>query len=93
MKQTAANAQTLLKIAELEARMQATADVQGLTVDDIRQTIHQVADMVVQISETLPAILEELKALAAIIATLTKESPAAASKKVPDAKRSKTAKK
>ena len=81
MKQTAANAQTLTRIAELEARMQATADVQGLTVDDIRQTIHQVADMVVQISETLPAILEELKALAAIIATLTERDKPARPKK------------
>ena len=51
------------------------ATLYDITVDDIRNTIHQVADIVVELSKTIPAILAELKALAELIAKMTGPEP------------------
>jgi len=72
MNPKAANLQTLQRIDQLEASLAADR----LTVDDVRNTIHQIAAIVVELSQTIPAILAELRSLAELIAKMT-EPPAA----------------
>ena len=76
MNKKAANIQTLQRLDQLEAQITQAAETEYLTVDDIRNTIHQVADIVVELSKTIPAILAELKALAELIAKMTEQPPA-----------------
>ena len=74
MNPKAANVQTLQRLDQLEASLATDR----LTVDDIRNTIHQVAAIVVELSQTIPAILAELRSLAELIAKMTapEEPPA-----------------
>lgn len=72
-----ANIQLLQRLDQLEHQLAQANEGQYLTVDDIRNTIHQVADIVVELSKTIPAILAELKTLAELIAKMTADDPPA----------------
>ena len=84
MNKKAANIQTLARLDALEADLKTAQTAQTITVDDIRNTIHQIADMIVQVSEAIPVILADIKALADLVAKMTTpdEPPPAAAKKV-----------
>lgn len=69
-----ANIQLLQRLDQLEHQLTQAGEGQYLTIDDIRNTIHQVADIVVELSKTIPAILAELKTLAELIAKMTSEA-------------------
>ena len=69
-----ANIQLLQRLDQLEHQLTQAGEGQYLTIDDIRNTIHQVADIVVELSKTIPAILAELKSLAELIAKMTSEA-------------------
>ena len=75
MNKKAANIQTLQRLDQLEQQITQANEAEYITVDDIRNTIHQVADIVVELSKTIPAILAELKALAELIAKMTDDTP------------------
>ena len=76
MNKKAANLQTLGRLDQLEAQITRLDENRTITIDDIRNTIHQVADIVVELSQTIPAILAELKSLADLIGKMT-QPPAA----------------
>lgn len=71
-----ANIQLLQRLDQLEHQLTQAGEGQYLTIDDIRNTIHQVADIVVELSKTIPAILAELKTLAELIARMTSDPQA-----------------
>ena len=82
-KQSAANMQTLARLDELHAELIAQADrVAALNIGDVRDTIHDIANRIVQIADALPAIIEQIEQIARWIADYTghppTETPAAA---------------
>ena len=84
-KQSAANIQILARLDDIEAEIQALngGDAQALTFDDLRATIHRIADQSALIADAIPAIAERLEELARWIASVTDqpaEPPAVAKK-------------
>ena len=72
MNKKAANIQTLTRLDELEARIQAQFEnVAALNLGDVRDTIHDIADQVVEIAQALPAILERIEQIAKWVAEAT----------------------
>ena len=80
-----ANVQTLARLDTLEAELKAASQAQSITVDDIKNTIHQIMTILIDVAEAMPVIMADIKALADLIAKMTSaattEPPAAA--KVP----------
>jgi len=66
-----ANLQTLNRLDTLEAELKATSQAQGITVDDIKNTIHQIMEILVDVAEAIPVIMADIKALAELIAKMT----------------------
>ena len=89
-KPSAANVQTLARLDELHAELIAQADrVAALNIADVRDTIHDIANRIVQIADALPAIIEQIEQIARWIAEYTGKAvaePPAAAKKMPSSK-------
>ena len=84
-KQSAANIHILARLDDIEAQLQALngGDAAALTFDDVRATIHRIADQIALIADAIPAIAERLEELARWIASVTDqpaEPPAVAKK-------------
>ena len=91
-----ANAQTLNRLDTLEAELKAAAQAQSITVEDVKNTIHQIMDILVDVAEAVPVIMADIKRLADLIAKMTSEAPQeppAAANKVPASDAGKVAKK
>jgi methyl-accepting chemotaxis protein len=76
MNKKAANIQTLTKIAELEDQVKTIGAMQGITINDIRETIHQIAEQIALIADAIPAIAARLEELARWIAAATEPGEA-----------------
>ena len=78
-KQSAANIHILARLDEIEAEVQAVGaglvPAQSLTFDDVRATIHRIAEQIALIADAIPAIAERLEELARWVASVT-EQPA-----------------
>ena len=71
-KQSAANMQTLARLDELHAELIAQADrVAALNITDVRDTIHDIANRIVQIADALPGIIARIEEIARWIAEYT----------------------
>ena len=75
MNKKAANIQTLTRLDQLEAQVTAAAEAQSLTISDVRDTIHAIADQVVEIAKALPAIIEKIDQIARWVAANTEPAP------------------
>jgi len=74
-KQSAANIHILARLDEIEAEIQAILTPESITFDDVRATIHRIAEQIAMIADAIPAIAERLEELARWIASVT-EQPA-----------------
>ena len=66
-----ANVQTLTRLDALQAELKAASEAQSITVDDIKNTIHQIMEILVDVAEAMPVIMADIKALADLIAKMT----------------------
>jgi hypothetical protein len=91
-----ANVQTLTRLDALQAELKAASEAQSITVDDIKNTIHQIMEILIDVAEAMPVIMADIKALADLIAKMTSAAtpePPAATSKVPASQAGKAAKK
>jgi methyl-accepting chemotaxis protein len=72
MNKRAANVQTLTRLDEIEAQLTAVTEAQNLTIDDVRQTIHQIAEQIAAVADAIPAIAARLEEMARWVADVTK---------------------
>ena len=66
-----ANVQTLNRLDALQAELKAASEAQSITVDDIKNTIHQIMEILIDVAEAMPVIMADIKALADLIAKMT----------------------
>jgi len=71
MNKRAANIQTLVRLDELEAQITGITEAQSLTIDDVRQTIHRIAEQIAAVADAIPAIAQHLEEIALWVAKVT----------------------
>ncbi len=59
-----ANIQTLARLDALEAELKAASQAQGISVDDVKNTIHQIMEILIDVAEAVPVIMADIKRLA-----------------------------
>ena len=84
-KKSAANMQTALRLEELTAQVKnlsthlaGDAQViteQSITIADVRETIHAIANQVAGIAASLPGIIDAIEQIARWVAAQTEEQP------------------
>jgi len=81
-KQSAANIALMARLDEIEAQVKQIAMTTGadfqdqsLTFDDVRHTIHNIAEQIATIADAIPAIAATLEQMARWIAVVTEADP------------------